>query len=188
MSRSWNPHLPTLPRRLDPRSVVVLLALLSLPLGLPLGATTLEPMTGEELTQNADRVVVAQCTEAQTRWHGRALVTELTFTVAETLEGVEVTELVVAVPGGVDLEKGIAVTFPGAPTIVPGENFLLFLHQLPNSDMLGIVGLSQGAFPIVYHEGKAWVSRSRSSRDGALGLDQVKRQIRSYRLDHDAQR
>ena len=51
-----------------------------------------------------------------------------------------------------------------------------------------MVGLSQGVFPIVYHEGKALVSQSLSNREGALGLDHVKTRIRSYLHLRDAQR
>ena len=155
---------------------------------LPLGATTLEPMTGEELTATADRVVVAQCTDSQSRWHGRALVTELTFTVSETPAGGESGELVVAVPGGIDLEMGIEVSYPGAPSIEPGQDFLLFLQDLPDTEMLGLVGFSQGAFPIIYDDGKALVTQSRSTREGALGLDYVKTRIRSYLYARDGQR
>lgn len=188
MFRNWKPEQLRPTCHLWRPIVTSLVMLTGLALALPLGATTLEPMTGEELAQSADRVVVAQCTEAQTRWHGRALVTELTFTVVETLEGDATTELVVAIPGGVDPERGLAVTFPGAPSIAPGEDFLLFLHQIPDTEMLGIVGLSQGAFPIVYHGDKALVSQSRSSHDGALGLDQVRRRVRSYLQTRDGQR
>ena len=188
MERNCQPPRPT-PAGLATVPWLIMLPLVAcLVLTLPLGATTLTPMTGEDLALAADRVVVAQCTETASRWYGRALVTELTFAVSETLVGEESGELVVAVPGGVDLEKGIAVTLPGAPSLAPGQDYLLFLHQLPDTDRLGVVGLSQGAFPIVYHQGQAMVSQSPTKREGALGLEHVKTRIRSYLHARDAQR
>lgn len=182
------------------RSVIKagLAGLVGLTLAATLGATTLEPLDGEQMTDAAQVIVVGECTEQRTEWFGRSLVTLYTVSVNEVIKGTAPGQITVAVPGGLDTEGPVpvAVTFPGAPTLQPGEQLLLFLHDAenPTNDlapskaedaMFGIVGFSQGAFPVIAEDGASWVSQSKSSRQGAMPLDVVKQQIQNYMTSAD---
>jgi hypothetical protein len=90
-------------------------------------------------------------------------VTLATVSVSETLKGAQTGNLTVVLPGGADMNRQVpvAVSYPGAPRITPGENVFLFL----NSDVdygLGynVAGFAQGKFSIVSDEdGQPVVSR-----------------------------
>lgn len=186
-------------RNRTPRRVYGALAAAALVLGLvPVaGATTLTPMSGEELTEASDLVVVGRCSAVESRWYGRSLVTRVTVTVDETLLGGSAGQVVVVLPGGIDTEREIplAVTFPGIPQIEPGEDFLLFLERLSGTAeaLYGVVGFSQGVFPLVADSEKAggdktMVTRGGSLRQGALPLSTVKERIRQYAARLDGER
>lgn len=146
-------------------------------------ATTLLPMSGQELTQEADLIVVGRCTEVTSRWFDRSLVTLVTVAVGDNLKGDAATQITVAVPGGVDPDRPlpIAVTVPGAPVIAEGDDLLLFLDPVAGlASTFQVLGLSQGAFPIVADGDKTLVVQDRRTRAGALPLRVVKERIASY--------
>ena len=146
-------------------------------------ATTLQPLTGEELTDTAETIVVGRCSAVESQWFGRSLMTLVTVTVDESWKGEAASELTVVIPGGVDNDRPIpvAVTYPGAPVITPGEDILLFLTPSVGIEGHSIVGFSQGVFPIIKDEGaKAQVVQTRKHRQGALDLDEVRSRIQSY--------
>lgn len=162
-------------------------------------ATTRQPMSGEELTDAAGVIVVGECTGQRSQWFGRSLVTLYTVSVTEVIKGQAPTEVTVVVPGGFDTSGPVpvAVTFPGAPVLSAGEELLLFLDAVEDAteassggakaatsggdgDHFAIVGFSQGAFPVVTDGDKSLVAQSRGSRLGALPLDVVTTQIRTY--------
>jgi hypothetical protein len=148
----------------------------------PAGATTLQPLTGPELAAAAERIVVARATHIESRWFGRSLVTLVTLEVAESWKGDDVTELTVAIPGGVDMnrEVPIAVTLPGAPVFSTGEDLLLFLQPQDGFDGYSIVGLSQGAFPLLQTQDKTLVTQSRGQLRGSLALDTVRQRVNEW--------
>ena len=160
------------------RGPVCLIALVAC-LATPVDATTQKQMSGKELVAAADLIVVGRCTEAASRWHGRALVTEATVVIDEVLSGRAARTITVTVPGGIDRSRAvpIAVTVPGAPSLLPNESFLLFLDRLPDEAGYTVVGLSQGAFPLLRHAGQTMVSRTRGQVRDGLPLEQVKRWI-----------
>jgi hypothetical protein len=69
----------------------------------------------------------------------------------------------VVLPGGVDANRKfpVAMTYPGAPTLTPGEDAFLFLSsQSEVADGYTIAGFAQGKFSIVTDEdGEPLVSR-----------------------------
>jgi hypothetical protein len=76
----------------------------------------------EDMVNQSDVIAIGSCTETQTVWVDRSLVTLATVAVNETLKGDELTtNLTVALPGGVDANRKfpIAMNYPGAPRITP---------------------------------------------------------------------
>jgi len=82
------------------------------------------------------------------------LVTVANVAVSEGLKGTEIGNLTVVLPGGADANRKfpVAVSYPGAPRMVPGENMFLFLTA--DNDVGGyiVAGFSQGKFSIVNDE------------------------------------
>ena len=151
----------------------------------------------EDMVNQSDVIAIGSCTETQTVWVDRSLVTLATVAVNETLKGDELTtNLTVALPGGVDANRKfpIAMNYPGAPRITPGEDVFLFLNS--SSEVAGsytVAGFSQGKFSIVTDEdGEQVVSRDlrNTSLQGENGirrgaasnvpLEHFKNEVRGY--------
>src|SRR3954447_23454044 len=82
----------------------------------------------DDMVKQSDAIVIGNCTETKSVWIDRNLVTLATVSVTESLKG-EASTLTVALPGGVDANRKIpvAMTYPGAPQMRPGEDVFLFL-------------------------------------------------------------
>lgn len=118
----------------------------------------------DEMVNQSDVIAIGSCTETQSVWVDNTLVTLATVAVNETLKGNEATtNLTVALPGGVDANRRfpVAMSYPGAPRMTPGEDVFLFLTN--SSEVAGsytVAGFSQGKFSIVKDEdGEPMVSR-----------------------------
>ena len=116
-----------------------------------------------DMTSQADVIAIGNVGESRSMWVDRSLVTLVTVTVSESLKGSPDETLTVVVPGGVDANRKIpvAMTYPGAPRLSPGENVFLFLNA--DSEVGGgyaVTGFSQGKFSIVEgDDGEPMVSR-----------------------------
>jgi hypothetical protein len=98
-----------------------------------------------DMTDQADVI-------ARSMWVDRSLVTLVTVAVTESLKGTPGDTLTVVVPGGVDTNRKVpvAMTYPGAPRLTPGESMFLFLNA--DTEVGGgynVTGFSQGKFSIV---------------------------------------
>ena len=118
----------------------------------------------EDMVSQSDVIAIGSCVETQSVWVDKSLVTLATVAVNETLKGDEsTTNLTVALPGGADANRKIpiAMNYPGAPRITPGEDVLLFLtHTGEVAGSYTVAGFSQGKFSIVKDEdGELMVSR-----------------------------
>ncbi|HJU93825.1 MAG TPA: hypothetical protein VJ656_12880 [Pyrinomonadaceae bacterium] len=130
----------------------------------------------EDMVDQSDVIAIGNCQATKSAWVDGTLVTLATVSVSETLKGAESEILTVVLPGGIDANRHIpvAVSYPGAPRLTPGENVFLFL----NSDVdygLGynVAGFAQGKFSIVNDEdGEPVVSRdlTRMSLRGDNGV------------------
>jgi hypothetical protein len=112
-------------------------------------ATTAVEMNSAALTSSAETILIGVCTDIQTEWVGRVLVTRATVSVSEYLKGSGAETMVVTLPGGSDANRRIpvAMNFPGAPELRIGEKTFLFLV---GDEVYGptIAGFSQGKFSI----------------------------------------
>jgi hypothetical protein len=117
-----------------------------------------------DMVNESDVIAIGSCVNTQSVWVDNTLVTLATVAVNETLKGDEsTTNLTVALPGGVDANRKfpVAMSYPGAPRMTPGEDVFLFLNNA--SEVAGsytVAGFSQGKFSIVKDEdGEPMVSR-----------------------------
>ena len=132
-------------------------------LPVPSDTSLANALTVGDMVAQSDLIGIGNCTNIKSMWVDRSLVTLATVSLSETLKGSESGEITVVLPGGVDANRKIpvAMSYPGAPRITPGEDVFLFLNA--NSDAPGgylVAGFSQGKFSIVRdEEGEQLVSR-----------------------------
>ena len=97
---------------------------------LPVADTSLAvALSVQDMVNQSDVIAIGNCLETRTVWVDRTLVTLATVSISESLKGSESSTITVTLPGGVDANRKIpiAMTYPGAPQITPGENVFLFL-------------------------------------------------------------
>jgi hypothetical protein len=129
----------------------------------------------EEMVAQSDVIAIGSCTDLRSEWMDGTLVTIANVAVSETLKGAESGNLTVILPGGADANRKfpVAVSYPGAPRLVPGENTFLFLTSDAAVGGYTVAGFSQGKFSIVDDEsGEPVVSRdlTKTSLQGNNGV------------------
>ena len=112
-------------------------------------ATTVRPMSVDQLTQAASMVVEAQATHSWAQWNPEHTIifTYTRLSVLKPLKGAPGPEIVIKQPGGI--VRGIGQVVPGVRHLLPGENVLLFLRTSAAQDgTYVLVGLMQGHFRV----------------------------------------
>jgi hypothetical protein len=149
------------------------------------------------MAQQSDAILTGQCTDIRSVWtDSRTLATFATISVGETLKGAPAATITVVLPGGIDANRKfpIAMTYPGAPQIAPGEDVFLFLMRDDSvSEGYAVTGLAQGKYSIVDDEsGQKMVSPNMTkgkvkSGPGAVRgpsvvtpLSEFKQKVRDY--------
>ena len=117
----------------------------------------------EDMTDQSDVIAIGNVLETKSVWVDRTLVTLATVSVSETLKGDQTGNVTVVLPGGVDANRKfpIAMSYPGAPRLTPGEDAFLFLNADTDTGLgYNVAGFAQGKFSIVSDEdGQPVVSR-----------------------------
>ena len=149
----------------------------------------------EDMVNQSDVIAIGNVLETRSVWIDRNLVTLATVAVSESLKGAPGETLTVVLPGGVDANRKIpiAMTYPGAPKLTPGENAFLFLHSDSEVGGYNIAGFAQGKFSIVNDEdGEPMVSRDltqmslqgnngvRRGQSNMTPLKSLKDQVKGY--------
>ena len=167
------------------------------PEDLPVTDTTLAvALSVQDMVNQSDVIAIGNVVDTRSVWVDRTLVTLATFSISESLKGSEASTITVELPGGIDANRKIpiAMTYPGAPSLAPGEDTFLFLTATgENSGTYNVAGFSQGKFSIITDEdGEQMVSRNLSKtalksnngirRGGSdlIPLANLKEQVRGY--------
>jgi hypothetical protein len=133
---------------------------------IPAGTTLTTGLSIDQMIDKSDLIAIGSCVDTKSVWVDRTLVTLSTISVAETLKGAELGAITVALPGGIDANRKfpIAVTYPGAPRLAPGEDMFLFLTaSAETTGSYTVTGFSQGKFSIVKNEqGERFVTQDLS--------------------------
>ena len=121
----------------------------------PVDTSMTNGLSIKDMTHRSDLIALGSCVDTRSVWVHRTLVTLATISVAETLKGAEAETVTVALPGGIDANRKfpVAMSYPGAPRIEPGEDVFLFLTA--HGEAVGtyaVTGFSQGKFSIVKDE------------------------------------
>lgn len=139
--------------------IPVIAALLGVLLG-PGQATTLQQLSLDDMIRKSSEVVrgTVVCTGSQLR--GSTVYTNYTVRISEQWKGSSGTQLDFSVPGGI--AGGIRQTYAGTPSLVDGQEFVLFLWT-GKSGLRQLIGLSQGLFTVAPDAtGQLTVSRTAS--------------------------
>jgi len=153
---------------------------------------TVPSMTMKDMALRSAKIVSGRCLQTRSTWINRTLYTLATINVDETIKGDESPTLMVAIPGGADATRRIAVamTYPGAPVIQRQEEVFLFLQPaelIPGS--YSVMGYAQGKLSIVEDENsEKLVTRSPAmtqtykpnGKVRGARLAEFKEQIRGY--------
>jgi hypothetical protein len=145
------------------RKLLSLVAVATALLPTAVGATTVRALSTEAMTAEAEVIAIGRCVSIAPVWEDRVLVTHATVEITESLKGDVSGSIVVSLPGGIDTNRKVkvAMTYPGAPTMQPGEQVFLFLdREADDPTSLTVSGFAQGKFSVVADpSGVQYVSR-----------------------------
>ena len=124
-------------------------------------AATLQQLSLDDMIQKSTVIVRGKTQLTYAAFEGRVIFTHYTVQVSETLKGTPAQQLDIVVPGGVS--SGLRQRFAGAPALVNGQDYVLFLWT-SKTGLTQIIGLSQGLFSVVPNSsGQLMVVRAAST-------------------------
>jgi len=132
--------------------------------------------TLEQLVDESQAIVLGEPIAAQAVWADGGLVTRYTVRVAETLKGTHEAQIVVSIPGGVDMNRRVPIAriVPGAPALIANQQVLLMLQRpsAAKSADYRILGFNQGVLNMSASAAPASASQvSRSARGASVVPD-----------------
>jgi hypothetical protein len=113
---------------------------------LPARSATLEQLTLSDMITKSTAIVRGQISSSSTAYTGSVIYTHFKFNVAQQWKGSPQSTFDVMVPGGV--LNGIRQTYPGAPQLVAGPQYILFLWT-SSAGLTYTLGFTQGVFNVV---------------------------------------
>jgi hypothetical protein len=111
----------------------------------PLPASTLQQLSLNDMVRLSTAIVHGKAQQTASSYSGSIIYTRYKVQVSETLKGPAASQLDIAVPGGA--ASRFQQTFAGAPSLAPGQDYVLFLWT-GKSGLTQIIGLSQGLFVV----------------------------------------
>jgi hypothetical protein len=139
---------------------VLMLGLLAATLA-PLPGSTLQQLSLDDMIRLSTAIVHGKAQQTLSTSRGSIIYTHYQVQVSETLKGHAFSQLDIVVPGGA--ANQLQQTFAGAPTLVPGQDYVLFLWT-SKSGLTQIIGLSQGLFVVTTNaSGQLLVTRAAST-------------------------
>ena len=138
-------------------------------------AATLVQLSLNQMAQQSTAVVRASVVSSSASFTGSTIYTHYKLKVTETWKGTAPAEVVV--PGGV--ANGYRQSFPGAPLLQPGTEYVLFLWT-SKAGITHVMGLTQGLFNLAAPSGGAL--QATRVLAGETMLDAAGRQVQDHGL------
>lgn len=123
-------------------------------------AATLEKLTLDEMIEKSTAIVRGRVLAPSTSVRGSVLYTHFPVEVLEQWKGQPARQAEVMVPGG--SRGSLHQHFPGAPSLVTGKEYVLFLWT-GRSGAAQVIGFTQGVFDIRDSAGEPTAHRAASS-------------------------
>jgi hypothetical protein len=136
-----------------------------------LPGSTLQQLSLNDMIQKSSMIVRGTVQPSSPAFRGSMIYTHYQLSVSMAYKGAPGSVIDVAVPGGA--VNGIQQAFAGAPTLTPGQDYVLFLWT-SKSGLTQVIGLSQGLFIVTTNaQGAVTVSRGAASERmvNSSGLD-----------------
>jgi hypothetical protein len=128
---------------------------------LPGNTTTLLKLSLDEMVLKSTAIVHCTVVEGDSAFRGSLIYTHYKVNASEVWKGSIPGPIDLAVPGGV--ANGVRETYAGAPGLVNGADYVLFLWT-SKSGLTQVIGLSQGLFNVSTNSaGVSMVSRAATS-------------------------
>ena len=112
------------------------------------------------MIRQSTAIVRARVVGSSAGHRGSDIYTSYRLDVLETLKASQTPPSEVAVPGGT--VNGVRQTVAGAPKLVEGQEYVLFLWTSP-SGLTQVIGLTQGVFTVIQSGAEATVVRAAST-------------------------
>jgi len=112
----------------------------------PASGATLELLSLNDLVGKSSAIVEAQVTGSAASYSGSVIYTHYQMGVLAQWKGVGQAAIDVLVPGGT--ANGMRQTYPGAPQLIVGQRYVLFLWT-SNKGATYTLGLTQGVFSLL---------------------------------------
>jgi hypothetical protein len=127
----------------------------------PLRGSTLQQLSLDDMIRLSTAIVHGKTQQTFSAYRNSIIYTHYQVQVTETLKGSTSSQIDMAVPGG--SANQLQQTFAGAPTLAPGQDYVLFLWT-SKSGLTQIIGLSQGLFVVTTNaSGQLMVTRAAST-------------------------
>lgn len=111
-----------------------------------LSASTLQQLSLDDMIRLSTIIVHGKAQPTFSAYRGAIAYTHYLFQVSEALKGSTAgNQIEIVVPGGA--ANHLQQTFAGAPTLLPGQDYVLFLWT-SKSGLTQVIGLSQGLFTV----------------------------------------
>src|SRR5579871_1883124 len=111
----------------------------------PVWGATLELLTINDLLSKSTAIIQGQVTSSSAAYTGSVIYTHYKVSVSRQWKGPAQTAIDVLVPGGT--AKGVRQTYPGAPQLIPGQQYVLFLWT-SSKGATYTLGFTQGVFSL----------------------------------------
>ena len=108
-------------------------------------SATLERLTVNDLIAKSTAVVHGRVTGSSTVYRGNVIYTDYRINVLDLWKGPTQSSVDVLVPGGV--LNGVRQSYPGAPQLAAGQEYVLFLWTSSKGDTFTL-GFTQGVFVV----------------------------------------
>lgn len=113
---------------------------------MPLQGATLERLTLDDMIEKSTAIVRGKITGSYTEAKGNIIYTRYQMRVEERWKGPEQATVEFVVPGGT--AGRVRQTYSGAPKLVEGNEYLIFLWSSSRTHLTHVMGFTQGLFTV----------------------------------------
>lgn len=131
----------------------------------PAPAATLEKLSWDDLIGKSTVIVRGRVAGSSSAYRGSVIYTSYRITVSQQLKGAAQSTVQVLVPGGT--VAGVRQSVSGAPLLVAGNEYVLFLWTAPSGATF-VMGLTQGVFDLVQEAGGDLMAHRRAANEAML--------------------